>query len=59
MTSETIRRRGQSISQRKVEIRKAVDTVDKFLVVGKVKAVVDKATGAPPSRGFRSTSATT
>lgn len=46
MACETIIRRKQTRQQRIAEVKKVIETVDKRLANGKVKAVVDKKTGA-------------
>jgi len=46
MPCDTVRRRGQTLTVRKQEVRSVIETVDQGLGRGRIKAVVDKKTGA-------------
>lgn len=52
MTCDTRLKPRQTLSQRKAEVKKVVDDVNSLLSVGKIKAVVDKRTGAIAFQGL-------
>ena len=52
MTCDTVLRPRQTIQERAAEVKKAAAGLDKALVQGRVKVVVDKRTGAIAFAGF-------
>ena len=46
MVCETRLKPGQSISQRATEVRTAAEKFDRALAAGRIKVIIDKATGA-------------
>lgn len=52
MPCDTRLKRGQTISQRAAEVKKVVNDVNSLLSVGKIKAVVDRKTGAIAFQGL-------
>ena len=52
MPCDTRRKRGQTIQQRVAEVKKVAYDVNSLLATGKIKAVVDKATGAIAFQGL-------
>ena len=52
MPCDTRRKRGQSLSVRAAEVKKVVADVNSLLSTGKIKAVVDKKTGAVAFQGL-------
>lgn len=52
MVCETRRRRGQSLNERKLEVKKVIYDINSLIATGKVKPVVDRKTGAIAFQGF-------
>lgn len=55
MPCDTKIRRKQTLAERKEEIKTSVATIDKLISAGRVKVVVDKATGAVAFTGIDET----
>ena len=55
MACETYFKRNQTIAQRKEEVRKVVETLDRALASGRVKIKIDKSTGAISFEGLTAT----
>ena len=53
MVCDTRLRRGQNLSERKAEIKVTVSALDRALASGRVKAVVDRKTGAIAFQGWQ------